>query len=76
MYHLDIAEKDYFGLRFMDSAQVPVRTVILSSLVEQLGQEKHQFRTDLIHTSSIIIVVFLGQTFDFFPNHSLICTKV
>uniref|UniRef100_A0A8C7HNM9 Band 4.1-like protein 5 n=1 Tax=Oncorhynchus kisutch TaxID=8019 RepID=A0A8C7HNM9_ONCKI len=26
MYHLDIVEKDYFGLRFMDSAQVPVRT--------------------------------------------------
>lgn len=25
MYHLDIVEKDYFGLRFMDSAQVPVR---------------------------------------------------
>lgn len=24
MYHLDIVEKDYFGLRFMDSAQVPV----------------------------------------------------
>uniref|UniRef100_A0A3P8SL80 Erythrocyte membrane protein band 4.1 like 5 n=1 Tax=Amphiprion percula TaxID=161767 RepID=A0A3P8SL80_AMPPE len=23
MYHLDIVEKDYFGLRFMDSAQVP-----------------------------------------------------
>ncbi|XP_064832886.1 band 4.1-like protein 5 isoform X2 [Oncorhynchus masou masou] len=23
MYHLDIIEKDYFGLRFMDSAQVP-----------------------------------------------------
>lgn len=27
MYHLDIVEKDYFGLRFMDSAQVPVRAV-------------------------------------------------
>lgn len=26
MYHLDIVEKDYFGLRFMDSAQVPVST--------------------------------------------------
>lgn len=26
MYHLDIVEKDYFGLRFMDSAQVPVRS--------------------------------------------------
>lgn len=25
MYHLDLIEKDYFGLRFMDSAQVPVR---------------------------------------------------
>jgi len=25
MYHLDVVEKDYFGLRFMDSAQVPVR---------------------------------------------------
>lgn len=25
MYHLDLVEKDYFGLRFMDSAQVPVR---------------------------------------------------
>lgn len=24
MYHLDIVEKDYFGLRFMDYAQVPV----------------------------------------------------
>lgn len=24
MYHLDLVEKDYFGLRFMDSAQVPV----------------------------------------------------
>lgn len=24
MYHLDIVEKDYFGIRFMDSAQVPV----------------------------------------------------
>ncbi|XP_069052785.1 band 4.1-like protein 5 isoform X2 [Lepisosteus oculatus] len=23
MYHLDLVEKDYFGLRFMDSAQVP-----------------------------------------------------
>uniref|UniRef100_A0A8D0CLQ5 Erythrocyte membrane protein band 4.1 like 5 n=1 Tax=Scleropages formosus TaxID=113540 RepID=A0A8D0CLQ5_SCLFO len=23
MYHLDVVEKDYFGLRFMDSAQVP-----------------------------------------------------
>ncbi|XP_075465894.1 band 4.1-like protein 5 isoform X1 [Ascaphus truei] len=23
MYHLDLIEKDYFGLRFMDSAQVP-----------------------------------------------------
>lgn len=30
MYHLDIVEKDYFGLRFMDSAQVPVRTVALT----------------------------------------------
>lgn len=25
MYHLDLIEKDYFGLRFMDSAQVPVK---------------------------------------------------
>lgn len=29
MYHLDIVEKDYFGLRFMDSAQVAVRTKLL-----------------------------------------------
>lgn len=28
MYHLDIVEKDYFGLRFMDSAQVAVRMKI------------------------------------------------
>jgi len=28
MYHLDIVEKDYFGLRFMDSAQVPVRRLL------------------------------------------------
>uniref|UniRef100_A0A8C1X8Q1 Erythrocyte membrane protein band 4.1 like 5 n=1 Tax=Cyprinus carpio TaxID=7962 RepID=A0A8C1X8Q1_CYPCA len=27
MYHLDVVEKDYFGLRFMDSAQVPVGQV-------------------------------------------------
>lgn len=31
MYHLDIIEKDYFGLRFMDSAQVPVRLQLPSS---------------------------------------------
>lgn len=29
MYHLDIIEKDYFGLRFMDSAQVPVKMEML-----------------------------------------------
>lgn len=31
MYHLDIIEKDYFGLRFMDSAQVPVTLQLHSS---------------------------------------------
>lgn len=31
MYHLDIIEKDYFGLRFMDSAQVPVRAASVIS---------------------------------------------
>ncbi len=40
MYHLDIVEKDYFGLRFMDSAQVPVRMephhTIVSSYFELL----------------------------------------
>lgn len=33
MYHLDIIEKDYFGLRFMDSAQVPVGMEILYRIV-------------------------------------------
>lgn len=32
MYHLDIIEKDYFGLRFMDSAQVPVRVISAAHL--------------------------------------------
>ncbi|KAG7256206.1 hypothetical protein CRUP_013309, partial [Coryphaenoides rupestris] len=34
MYHLDIVEKDYFGLRFMDSAQVPLKQDILSGKLE------------------------------------------
>ncbi|KAK1903202.1 Band 4.1-like protein 5, partial [Dissostichus eleginoides] len=34
MYHLDIVEKDYFGLRFMDSAQVALKQDILSGKLE------------------------------------------
>ncbi|XP_036400862.1 band 4.1-like protein 5 [Megalops cyprinoides] len=36
MYHLDIIEKDYFGLRFMDSAQVPHWLDITKSIKKQV----------------------------------------
>lgn len=36
MYHLDIVEKDYFGLRFMDSAQVPVRLWAVARVCAQV----------------------------------------
>ncbi|XP_043987938.1 band 4.1-like protein 5 isoform X2 [Gambusia affinis] len=36
MYHLDIAEKDYFGLRFMDSAQVPHWLDVTKSIKKQV----------------------------------------
>uniref|UniRef100_A0A671VRG2 Erythrocyte membrane protein band 4.1 like 5 n=1 Tax=Sparus aurata TaxID=8175 RepID=A0A671VRG2_SPAAU len=36
MYHLDIVEKDYFGLRFMDSAQVPHWLDITKSIKKQV----------------------------------------
>lgn len=32
MYHLDLIESDYFGLRFMDSAQVAVSIWFLEAL--------------------------------------------
>lgn len=35
MYHLDIVEKDYFGLRFMDSAQVPVSMALHFTVYSQ-----------------------------------------
>ncbi|XP_064820179.1 band 4.1-like protein 5, partial [Oncorhynchus masou masou] len=36
MYHLDIIEKDYFGLRFMDSAQVPHWLDITKNIKKQV----------------------------------------
>ncbi|KAJ8247090.1 hypothetical protein GJAV_G00258620 [Gymnothorax javanicus] len=36
MYHLDLIEKDYFGLRFMDSAQVPHWLDITKSIKKQV----------------------------------------
>uniref|UniRef100_A0A8C5HEZ3 Band 4.1-like protein 5 n=1 Tax=Gouania willdenowi TaxID=441366 RepID=A0A8C5HEZ3_GOUWI len=36
MYHLDIVEKDYFGLRFMDSAQVPHWIDVTKSIKKQV----------------------------------------
>ncbi|XP_056245567.1 band 4.1-like protein 5 isoform X3 [Seriola aureovittata] len=36
MYHLDIVEKDYFGLRFMDSAQVPHWLDVSKSIKKQV----------------------------------------
>ncbi|KAL6100564.1 epb41l5 [Pungitius sinensis] len=36
MYHLDIVEKDYFGLRFMDSAQVPHWLDVTKSIKKQV----------------------------------------
>ncbi|XP_026231677.1 band 4.1-like protein 5 isoform X2 [Anabas testudineus] len=36
MYHLDIIEKDYFGLRFMDSAQVPHWLDVTKSIKKQV----------------------------------------
>uniref|UniRef100_A0A3P8WS84 Erythrocyte membrane protein band 4.1 like 5 n=1 Tax=Cynoglossus semilaevis TaxID=244447 RepID=A0A3P8WS84_CYNSE len=36
MYHLDIIEKDYFGLRFMDSAQVPHWLDVSKSIKKQV----------------------------------------
>ncbi|XP_070770338.1 band 4.1-like protein 5 [Enoplosus armatus] len=36
MYHMDIVEKDYFGLRFMDSAQVPHWLDVTKSIKKQV----------------------------------------
>uniref|UniRef100_A0A9J8AQQ5 Band 4.1-like protein 5 n=1 Tax=Cyprinus carpio carpio TaxID=630221 RepID=A0A9J8AQQ5_CYPCA len=36
MYHLDVVEKDYFGLRFMDSAQVPHWLDVTKSIKKQV----------------------------------------
>ncbi|XP_017276234.1 band 4.1-like protein 5 isoform X2 [Kryptolebias marmoratus] len=36
IYHLDIVEKDYFGLRFMDSAQVPHWLDVTKSIKKQV----------------------------------------
>uniref|UniRef100_A0A669D3I4 Erythrocyte membrane protein band 4.1 like 5 n=1 Tax=Oreochromis niloticus TaxID=8128 RepID=A0A669D3I4_ORENI len=36
MYHLDIVEKDYFGIRFMDSAQVPHWLDVTKSIKKQV----------------------------------------
>uniref|UniRef100_A0A3P9KDI6 Band 4.1-like protein 5 n=1 Tax=Oryzias latipes TaxID=8090 RepID=A0A3P9KDI6_ORYLA len=36
MYHLDIVEKDYFGLRFMDYAQVPHWLDVTKSIKKQV----------------------------------------
>lgn len=36
MYHLDLIEKDYFGLQFMDSAQVPHWLDITKSIKKQV----------------------------------------
>uniref|UniRef100_H3C844 Band 4.1-like protein 5 n=1 Tax=Tetraodon nigroviridis TaxID=99883 RepID=H3C844_TETNG len=36
MYHLDLVEKDYFGLRFMDSAQVPHWLDVTKSIKKQV----------------------------------------
>nr|XP_055072361.1 band 4.1-like protein 5 isoform X2 [Misgurnus anguillicaudatus] len=36
MYHLDIVETDYFGLRFMDSAQVPHWLDVTKSIKKQV----------------------------------------
>uniref|UniRef100_A0A8C6VTW2 Band 4.1-like protein 5 n=1 Tax=Nothobranchius furzeri TaxID=105023 RepID=A0A8C6VTW2_NOTFU len=36
MYHLDIVEKDYFGLRFMDAAQVPHWLDVTKSIKKQV----------------------------------------
>jgi len=37
MYHLDLIESDYFGLRFMDSAQVAVSSNAPLPLTPQLN---------------------------------------
>ncbi|XP_035764909.1 band 4.1-like protein 5 [Neolamprologus brichardi] len=39
MYHLDIVEKDYFGIRFMDSAQVPHWLDVTKSIKKQVKSE-------------------------------------
>lgn len=60
MYHLDIVEKDYFGLRFMDSAQVPV------SVEMHFTQLSFYF----IHFASLCLCVYLL----FFTSCSVMCT--
>uniref|UniRef100_A0A672G3N2 Erythrocyte membrane protein band 4.1 like 5 n=1 Tax=Salarias fasciatus TaxID=181472 RepID=A0A672G3N2_SALFA len=49
MYHLDIVEKDYFGLRFMDSAQVPVRLEI--------------HFVQIIHSAAVLIALLVGPPY-------------
>lgn len=44
MYHLDIIEKDYFGLRFMDSAQVPVRGASVTSDKMAMNMSGHDVK--------------------------------
>lgn len=61
MYHLDIVEKDYFGLRFMDSAQVPVRMEMLRlSLVLLFYTSPFQ---------GVFSAAVHSQTSDSSPNH-------
>lgn len=38
MYHLDLIENDYFGLRFMDSAQVAVSGIVLFAYSSKLAK--------------------------------------
>uniref|UniRef100_A0A3B4YJ98 Erythrocyte membrane protein band 4.1 like 5 n=1 Tax=Seriola lalandi dorsalis TaxID=1841481 RepID=A0A3B4YJ98_SERLL len=47
MYHLDIVEKDYFGLRFMDSAQVPVRLEMHFMQVKFYSSEPNNLHEEL-----------------------------
>lgn len=64
MYHLDLVEKDYFGLRFMDSAQVPVRLQQHSTILS--------FRNILyIYICFLFILNILILSVVFSPHHRI-----
>jgi len=62
MYHLDVVEKDYFGLRFMDSAQVPVRVKKFLESECKICFNMGPGSPDLIITFLFITIYFVLST--------------